>query len=632
MKTEEHINYAVLSALSDLGAEREPVFSGPLYVQVSSIESGITWDKMVDSLKYLTENEQVLFTDDGYQLVYHGDINDDVDIDDDVDEVDIADDVDDVNEVDIAVEPPSEPEPEPEPSTEPTRIEVVETGPELDIDADADAEPPTGGIETWADASSEMFIKSLQHEVTEVRLLRKRPHIVINGRREWVGLRVGGYFDDAATLCAVIEPYLNDEYTEGIYVSLQECLPSLLSRSANELKTMMEGEGTADHDVKTWRVFPIDVDPVRPKGISSTDAELSNAREKAMDIQNWFTEHGITTYRAISSNGYHVLVYLQGEAVTDETRDLVEDLVKRVAARWSDEKTKGDASIFNPARIWKLYGTTSRKGSHTADRPHRKSRIKLPPNLDDIERYSLADVAQVLQDNLPSAAPEEETRAVSPKAQREPYKPVANKATDGKRLPALNSKEDLETLALDCGCSPSRSGRWKKVGDWDRKRMNCGVCGGVDYAFISYHAATGKCGYTCSGDTCKKNGTNLQALYEKQNYRKVQFDGTGGHRKPKRGVWIADRAVYFDIKRAVGELTKTEPAPRKVVENENLTAYACEGLPCDVHEDCEGTFLYYDSPTLKGPVHQDNREFWTCANDDFETKVPFGKRKEQKHG
>jgi len=35
--------------------------------------------------------------------------------------------------------------------------------------------------------------------------------------------------------------------------------------------------------------------------------------------------------------------------------------------------------VFNPARIWKLYGTVSRKGDSIPERPHRLARILEAP-------------------------------------------------------------------------------------------------------------------------------------------------------------------------------------------------------------------------------------------------------------
>ena len=47
-------------------------------------------------------------------------------------------------------------------------------------------------------------------------------------------------------------------------------------------------------------------------------------------------------------------------------------------ALFSDDRVTVDTANFNAARIWKLYGTVSRKGDDTPDRPHRRSRILWP--------------------------------------------------------------------------------------------------------------------------------------------------------------------------------------------------------------------------------------------------------------
>ena len=38
-----------------------------------------------------------------------------------------------------------------------------------------------------------------------------------------------------------------------------------------------------------------------------------------------------------------------------------------------------DLTVYNPARICKLYGTMARKGDSTVDRPHRRSCILETP-------------------------------------------------------------------------------------------------------------------------------------------------------------------------------------------------------------------------------------------------------------
>ena len=52
-------------------------------------------------------------------------------------------------------------------------------------------------------------------------------------------------------------------------------------------------------------------------------------------------------------------------------------------------------------RIWKLYGTVSRKGDSTADRPHRRSAVlEAPPRPDAVP----ADLLRTLAGPAPAAA------------------------------------------------------------------------------------------------------------------------------------------------------------------------------------------------------------------------------------
>ena len=69
--------------------------------------------------------------------------------------------------------------------------------------------------------------------------------------------------------------------------------------------------------------------------------------------------------------------------------------LESLSVRFSDDRCKVDTANFNASRIWKLYGTISRKGDNTADRPHRQSRIISAPkepdviSLEDLKRLSL---------------------------------------------------------------------------------------------------------------------------------------------------------------------------------------------------------------------------------------------------
>ena len=94
-----------------------------------------------------------------------------------------------------------------------------------------------------------------------------------------------GYFDDPEALAEAIAP-LDASGTAGIYVTLNEVNPALLSRRANRIKMRLSKKDatTADTDIIHRRWFPIDIVPVRPSGVSSTDEEHQAAIVRAAEI------------------------------------------------------------------------------------------------------------------------------------------------------------------------------------------------------------------------------------------------------------------------------------------------------------------------------------------------------------
>lgn len=53
--------------------------------------------------------------------------------------------------------------------------------------------------------------------------------------------------------------------------------------------------------------------------------------------------------------------------------------MKYLSSKFTDDHVDVDVKVFNPARITKLYGTYSRKGGNTPNRPHRISKILVVP-------------------------------------------------------------------------------------------------------------------------------------------------------------------------------------------------------------------------------------------------------------
>ena len=186
-----------------------------------------------------------------------------------------------------------------------------------------------------------------------------------------------GYFDNAGDFGKCAEA-LEKANAFGIYFTLNPVVPDLLARSANRLKAAgVKTVTTSDKDIKYIRWLPIDLDPARPTGISSTETELKAAIKLRKKIWEWMKEKGFTyCVPAVSGNGAHLTYLLDNLPNTEDTVQFIKDALAAVSKEFSNKKVDVDRAVFNPARIWKLYGTTARKGDHTKDRPHRRSYIE----------------------------------------------------------------------------------------------------------------------------------------------------------------------------------------------------------------------------------------------------------------
>jgi hypothetical protein len=183
---------------------------------------------------------------------------------------------------------------------------------------------------------------------------------------------ISGYFDDPEKLAAAVEEF--DGCYPAIYISLNPCNPALLARANNRLKPYTE-QTTSDNYILRRRWLGIDFDPVRPSGISSTDYEHGRAIAVACGTWDELRSAGWgDPILADSGNGAHLL-YLLDAPNTPEVTELIRRLIAGVAKRCATDGVAIDLSVFNPSRIWKLYGTLSCKGDSTADRPHRRSRL-----------------------------------------------------------------------------------------------------------------------------------------------------------------------------------------------------------------------------------------------------------------
>ena len=242
-------------------------------------------------------------------------------------------------------------------------------------------------------------------EITGALSLLFAPGQVIEVRAITEEGMASGYFNDQDALAKAVGP-LDASGTAGIYVTLNEVNPALLSRKANRIKMRLSKKDatTADADIIRRRWFPVDIDPVRPSGVSSTDEEHQAAIVRAAEIAAYLgRERGWPApVMADSGNGAHLL-YRIDLPNDEESRDLIKRCLEVLDTIFSNSAVTVDTANFNAARIWKMYGTVSRKGDHTQDRPHRKSLVL--SCADQVEVVDNAALRQ-LADALPCAPPE----------------------------------------------------------------------------------------------------------------------------------------------------------------------------------------------------------------------------------
>lgn len=226
----------------------------------------------------------------------------------------------------------------------------------------------------------ELFVEP--GEVVEVRILKaygKSPA----WNNDFAKGIVSGYFDAHTAFCEVVKKA--DKFPHnGIYFTLQVIDPRLIGRAFNRLKP--SDLTTSDNNVIAYRWLPIDIDPVRPAGVSSSDSEV----EASLKLRDEIAERAIEKLnfskpiKAMSGNGGHLLFRLPDLPANDETKSFIKNTLEGVAARFDKETIKVDTTVFNPARIWKLYGTTARKGDAVPEGRNREARPYRTAYIDDL--------------------------------------------------------------------------------------------------------------------------------------------------------------------------------------------------------------------------------------------------------
>lgn len=223
-------------------------------------------------------------------------------------------------------------------------------------------------------------------ELFEVRIIGK-------GQRKRI---ISGYFTDADTLIQQFDTI--DPRGTNIYITINRVNEDCYSREQHDCFRQTDTT-THDHEIDGYEWFFVDLDPVRVAEISSSDAELDNARLLSDKVFSYMQGIGFNDpVRAMSGNGHHLL-YKIDLPNTDENKALIEKCLTNLANMFNNGAVKIDIVNHNQARVCKLYGTLAQKGSNTKTRPHRMSCLtSVPKNI----KVNGRDLLEKLAGELPT--------------------------------------------------------------------------------------------------------------------------------------------------------------------------------------------------------------------------------------
>lgn len=181
-----------------------------------------------------------------------------------------------------------------------------------------------------------------------------------------------GYFDAPEALADAATGLV--ARTGSIYWTVNPVNPALLARSANAVQSYVKTT-TSDRDIARRLWLPIDLDPVRPAGIPSTDAEHDAAGVRAAAIRDELAARGWPAPALMDSGNGHYVLYRVDLPNDDAARDLVQACLAALGEEFGDDVVEVDSTTGNAARILRVPGTVNRKGSGSPDRPHRPATL-----------------------------------------------------------------------------------------------------------------------------------------------------------------------------------------------------------------------------------------------------------------
>lgn len=335
---------------------------------------------------------------------------------------------------------------------------------------------------------------------------------------------LSGYFTSIGKLVSELQRHeaLGNLHLANVFYTINRLKDDCYGRIQKD-EIMLAKTTTSDNDVEAYEWLLVDLDPERPSDTSSTDEQLMKAVDRGRKVFKYLKGKGFPDpIMAYSGNGVH-LQYAIALLNTNENKALVENVLKALDLLFSDDEVKIDTSVFNPARICKLYGTRAQKGADTETHPHRMSRIEYVP--EEIAQIEKAQLVALVEDTLPKAQKPEEYNNFNP----------------GK----FNLEEWLDRHGIGYHKSDGK--------DYERFILDC--C-----PFDSSHKApdsmvtrgrNGELGFSCFHNSCAgKTWRDFRIHYEPSAYDKIADthieDGYAHHKKNRDIETPLDKMANLD--------------------------------------------------------------------------------------
>lgn len=301
-------------------------------------------------------------------------------------------------------------------------------------------------------------------------------------------------FRDAKTV--EFRLFRGDWITSYQYSSLEPSLILGQMADGNSYTTLNRPKHTAhtvlnyalrDHHIAQIVRLPFDFDPVRPAGVPSTDAEMNLAIKRRDRFVTFMSGLGWPMPAlGLSGNGAHAL-YRCSLPNDDVTKQILKTLYIGLRDAFSDESVIFDATVRNPSRIWRLYGTMNRKGESTPERPHRMAEVWIPPRWEGVSPAQIRS----LSDTYAS------TRQVLERKQRE-NAPITGKG-DYRTLDVAGWFRANGLYRFDMG-----SGKHSVVCPWDHEHST--KDGPESTATVVWEADGGWPNFCCRHAHCEDRG------------------------------------------------------------------------------------------------------------------------------